>query len=331
MIRPTPACGLLVFVGILGSALAGVDTQSGPIFSDQDRDGLDDGFEQSLLLRFVPTFHISANDCAGLPAEFAPDSVRPVPLAVNGTVYGQVFRNGEHVEIHYYHLWNKDCGNRGHALDAEHVAGLLSAADETAPPAHWKALYWFAAAHQTTLCELSSASSASALNAEETGPQVWVSEGKHASFLTSELCGHGCGADSCAITKPLRPSDIVNIGEPGRPMNGAIWVNSSAWPMVSKMNADFDAAKLSALDSAGSELVLFRPSPSAQNVVSAGLATAAGIEMGNRQTAAALDTAGDHTDNALDSAFRSTATSLAASRRSVVNFLSGGRRKRSTK
>ena len=112
--------------------------------ADQDHDGLSDEFEQSLLAKFVPVFHVSADDCAGLPAEFTPDSVRPVTAAVNGTIYGQVFRSGPYIEIHYYNLWARDCGSLGHALDAEHVSGLLSASDNP------RALYWFAAAHQAT-------------------------------------------------------------------------------------------------------------------------------------------------------------------------------------
>ncbi len=285
---------------------------------DQDHDGLSDTFEQTLLQQFAPVFHVSASDCAGLPAEFTPGSTQPVALAANGTIYGQVFRSGPYIEVHYYHLWATDCGSLGHPLDAEHVSALLSAGDTP------RALYWFAAAHQATLCELNSASSAAALHAEEHGPEVWVSEGKHASFLTSELCGQGCGADSCRLTKLLEPPRIVNIGEPGAPMNGATWVNSPAWPMASKMTSDFDPAKLSAVDAAGGEIVLFRPSPSTQAVVSA-------MGAGPRYTAGALDTAGNHTDSALDTAVRHTEKSLAASRRSVLNFLSGGKKKTSAK
>jgi hypothetical protein len=295
--------------------------------ADQDHDGLGDDFEQALLLKFAPAFHISANDCAVQPAEFTPDSLQPVAVAANGTIYGQVFRNGRYVEIHYYHLWREDCGRLGHPLDAEHVSGLVSAEDGQAPE-RWKAIYWFAAAHQATLCELSSGTSAAILHAEDHGADVWVSGGKHASFLTPDLCGKGCGADACSLTRLVHPARIVNIGEPGAPMNGALWVNSPAWPMAAKMNADFDGAKLATLQAAGPGLVLFRAPASAQSVLSAGNATASNIALGNRHTAAALDTAGNHTDNALATAVESTETSLAAARRSVANFLKGGWKKR---
>ena len=162
------------------------------------------------------------------------------------------------------------------------------------------------------------------MHAVEHGPDVWISEGKHASFLTSNLCGRGCGADACKLTKRLEPARLINIGEPGAPMNGAIWVNSQAWPMASKMTTDFDAARLDALNASGGKLILFRPSPSTQAVI-------LGFGAGPRYTAGALDTAGNHTDSALDTAERQTLKSLAASRRSVVNFLSGGKKKSASK
>ncbi|HVV45942.1 MAG TPA: hypothetical protein VHC72_12085 [Bryobacteraceae bacterium] len=306
MIRTTLAVlVLLSCAGFAGSA-------------DLDHDGLGDDFEQALLHQFAPVFHISADDCAGMPAEFVPDSTQPVAAAANGTIYGQVFRSGPYIEIHYYHLWAKDCGSLGHGLDAEHVSALLSAQDTS------RALYWFAAAHQATVCELNSGSSAAALHAEEHGPDVWVSEGKHASFLTSNLCGKGCGADSCKLTRQLQPTRIVNIGEPGAPMNGAVWVNSPAWPMAAKMTTDFDSARLEALNASGGELVLFQPSPPTQAVIS-------GLGAGPRYTAGALGTAGAHTDSALDTAERHTRKSLDASRRSVINFLSGGKKKSTSK
>jgi hypothetical protein len=90
---------------------------------DQDADGLPDQFEQQLLERFAPTFFISASDCDAMPAEFAPNSPEPRLVARNGTIYGQVFpRQGlampdRFIEIHYFHLWTRDCGRAGHPLD----------------------------------------------------------------------------------------------------------------------------------------------------------------------------------------------------------------------
>lgn len=59
--------------------------------ADADRDGLSDQFEQALLQKFAPRFHISATDCDIAPAEFHPDLPQPRVKARNGTIYGQVF------------------------------------------------------------------------------------------------------------------------------------------------------------------------------------------------------------------------------------------------
>jgi len=107
--------------------------------ADLDRDGIDDDVEQALLVQFAPTFMISGDECDTLPAEFAPGSVVPCVVSKNGAIYGQVFPNGRFTEIHYYHLWSRDCGRFSHKFDVEHVSFLL-AEDH-------KALYWYAAAH----------------------------------------------------------------------------------------------------------------------------------------------------------------------------------------
>src|SRR5262245_45088094 len=110
---------------------------------DQDRDGLDDQFEQQLLAQFLPTFMIAADDCDGLPAEFVAGSSKPTVLAKNATVYGQVSRHSADVgatflELHYYHLWSRDCGRVGHKLDPEHVSVLVAADNLSRPASAWK-------------------------------------------------------------------------------------------------------------------------------------------------------------------------------------------------
>ena len=94
---------------------------------DLDRDGLGDSFEQALLARFIPTFYVSAGECDGLPAAFSPGTVHPTVAARNGTIHGRAFpaANGR-VELQYFHLWARDCGRGGHALDAEHVSALIA-------------------------------------------------------------------------------------------------------------------------------------------------------------------------------------------------------------
>ena len=177
---------------------------------DSDRDSLSDDFEQALLVQFAPAFQISAGDCAEAPAEFLPGSRKPQVVARNGTIYGQVSKaTAGFLEIHYYHLWSRDCGRLGHALDAEHVSALIRASD-------YKAVYWFAAAHQETVCDASSAAPAATLDAEDHGPTVWISRGKHASFLSLESCSRGCGGDR-ARRWPLSLAESSSILESGAP------------------------------------------------------------------------------------------------------------------
>ena len=210
---------------------------------DSDRDGLPDGFEQALLVKFLPAFHFPGGDCDVAPAEFVEGSPAPIAKTRNGTIYGQVFPvrhdSSTLIEVHYYHLWTRDCGRPGHPLDAESVSGLLKSETSELKPDSWKALYWYAAAHEDTLCDSSNGGTAARLHAVDRGPQVWISRDKHASFLGKELCTGGCGDDRCESTEPARVPAIVNLGEPGAPMNGAEWISFAGWPLASKMQRDF--------------------------------------------------------------------------------------------
>ena len=117
------------------------------------------------------------------------------------------------VELHYYHLWRRDCGEHGHPLDAEHVAVLVQASRGRSGRAAWRALYWYAAAHEQTVCDVSQIARASTLHAEDKGAKVWVSPGKHASYLDERLCNRGCGADRCEAMVPLA---VQTRNQPGR-------------------------------------------------------------------------------------------------------------------
>ena len=203
---------------------------------DLDRDGLNDSFEQALLERFIPAFYVSAGECDGLPASFAAGTQHPVVVSRNGTIHGRVFPASEGaVELQYFHLWARDCGRSGHALDAEHVSALVEPqADGT-----WAARLWYAAAHEDTLCDQSSGARATTLNAVSSGPPVYISRGKHASYLARGQCARGCGADACPVGQRLKVSAVLNMGEPGAPLNGATWMASSRWPLGLKLQSDF--------------------------------------------------------------------------------------------
>lgn len=205
---------------------------------DTDHDGLSDQQEQALLEQFRPAFMISATDCAVRPSSFEPGQVTPTPVAADGTIYGQVFpiHNSNYLEIHYYTLWRRDCGRRPHPLDVEHVSAIVTNPAGSNP----QALYWYAGAHEKTACDISSGARATAIAAEQHGPVVWSSAGKHALYLRRGMCHHGCGADSCDDDVELaRNGPVINIGEMGAPANGAVWAASQQWFAADKMDSDF--------------------------------------------------------------------------------------------
>lgn len=290
-----------------------------PAPADSDHDGLSDALENALLREFAPEFLASAKDCSVRPARFEPSQSTPKIQAEDGTIYGQAFQpagESDRVELHFYHLWRKDCGDMGHSLDAEHVSALLGRDQE----GKWKALYWYAAAHEDTICDASQIARASALGAELHGPRIWISSGKHGSFLNDLLCTRGCGSDDCRNLVPLSVPSIVNLGEPSAPADGTTWTDSPLWPLDVKMRrSDFPQARLTRVDRLSATTILWanpekRPY---QVAIHGGNGTAAGVAAGARATDAALTA----TDSALDLANTKTGNALANASNSTGNSL----------
>jgi hypothetical protein len=313
---------------------------------DSDHDGLSDALEQQLLDQFAPKFMVAERDCSIRPAEFKPDVLKPEVQADNGTIYGQVFparSSADHstiAEIHYYHLWRKDCGSHGHPLDTEHVAVLVHTSDTPLTTATWKAVYWYAAAHENTVCDVSQIARAATLHAEDHGATVWVSSGKHASFLNEALIQGGCGADRRENMVQLRTATVTNLGEPGYPMNGSIFVSSREWPLMAKMSmSDFPGAPLArASQLPDSDIAWFNPGRhpaqgviatsfiTEQRIAGSGRDTAAAIGLAGNSTGEALSTASDSTLGAISAAGDSTGSALTKSYRSVWHSLGASAR-----
>jgi hypothetical protein len=324
---------------------------------DSDHDGISDDLEQALLVQFAPKFLVGSHDCSNIPAEFQPGNSTPLVKTENGTIYGQVFPATDPIdgapaaEIHYYHLWRIDCGPHGHLLDTEHVSVLIRAdpvrasksepasgpvpADSTAPSsspdlasATWKALYWYAAAHENTVCDVSQIARASTLHAENTGPSVWISPGKHASYLNQALCERGCGADRCENMTVLAPAKLINLGEATHPMNGSVFIASSAWPLNAKMSeTNFPAPVLARLNELpGSDIAWFNAGRHPKQGIIAISSTTGRDALGGLDTAAdatdsSLSIAHDSTGNALQKSYRHTTHALSASARHVGKAL----------
>lgn len=298
--------------------------------TDSDHDGLSDALEQELLTQFVPRFMIGEHDCSIRPAEFKANSLAPEVQADNGVIYGQAFpakTTNDHsliVELHYYHLWRKDCGRHGHSLDTEHVAVLIRDSDTHVGSAKWKALYWYAAAHENTVCDVSQITRASTLDAEDHGATVWISPGKHASYLNGTLCQRGCGADHCERMTELVPAKLINLGEPEFPMNHSIFISSKAWPLEYKMsNSNFPAAQIDRLNQLPmTDIAWFNPGRHpVQGIIARSSGTEQALATSGGNTTAAISGAGSSTDNALSGAGESTGAALSKSRSNTSNAL----------
>jgi hypothetical protein len=325
---------LLLVMVPLGGQIPKNDQQSpadsGHDATDSDHDGLSDALEQQLLDQFAPKFMVGEHDCSISPAEFSPGVLTPKIRSDNGTIYGQVFPAKDSTdrsttaEIHYYHLWRRDCGSHGHPLDTEHVAVLVRASDRDLATATWKAVYWYAAAHEDTVCDVSQIARAATLHAENHGATVWISPGKHASYLNEALCQGGCGADRCENMLPLRTTALINLGEQGHPMNGSIFISSREWPLMAKMStSNFPGAPIARLNQlSDTDIAWFNPgSHPAQGVIATSLSTEQAIVGSGRNTTAAIALAGNSTGDALSTATGSTGDAISAAGNSTGSAL----------
>jgi hypothetical protein len=290
--------------------------------ADVDGDGLDDALEDALLARFAPTFHVSPSDCDTAPAEFRPGMTDPTVLEKNGTIYGQVIPVGSAVEVHYFHLWRKDCGRMSHPLDPEAVAALVT---RTAT-SEWEAQYWFAFAHENTICDRSHGAKATTLDATGSGAEVWISKDKHASFLSRDFCNKGCGHDVCEGLEPMPTPKIVNIGEPNAPRNGAVWATSQKWPLARKMAPVFTDAVLARMQHKAVALIPAKSNVrGVQSTVKIAANTYDAIELANEKTEEAVSTGtgatGDAIDLGLKSVGRSIVTAASSAKKAVKRLL----------
>jgi hypothetical protein len=296
--------------------------ESGSI--DSDHDGLGDAQETALLARYSPTFMISQDDCSVRPAQFIPNKKSPTVIEDDGTIYGQAFprkNHGGEVELHYYHLWRKDCGEMGHRLDAEHISALVKLGMEADDS---RALYWYAAAHEDTICDASQITRAKTIQAENHGAILWISEGKHASFLSEAVCTHGCGGDRCEHMVPLKTKQIINLGEMGAAMNGIVWLASSEWPLSDKLQrTDFTETRVARVQRLpGTAVAWANPSKRpAQAAILGANAGIGGAAIGARSTDTALVIADTNTTSALDQSTAKTGHGLKKSSRNVWKAL----------
>jgi hypothetical protein len=97
---------------------------------------------------------------------------------------------------------------------------------------------------------------------------------------------------------------LVNIGEPGVPLNGAIWTASSKWGLQGKMTTEFTPEVLARLSSAPPREVVF---------IHPGLIPAKAVILGGNHTLGAVGTGGKHTGSAVGTGSRHTKGALGTS------------------
>ena len=307
----------LILLCVLVMTAPGIAQTEKPI--DSDLDGISDDVEQSLLEQFRPRLMVSRSDCAGLPARFASGVANPKLVAADGTIYGQVSPakaiSPSAVELHYYTIWSRDCGRMSHPFDVEHLAALISL-EGSAP----KALYWYAGAHEKTVCDISSGARASAVDSISKGPQVWSSSGKHAFYFRQSMCNTGCGADRCDDNVELSKKEpVINLGEVKTPANDSLFAASPTWPLAEKMTSDFSAEVIARIDAAPDEIATLRGSRTMRGTIQGSDTVVDTAAVGARHTGAALDTAHDQTSNSLGKATRATGRSLKRAWNAVFN------------
>lgn len=269
---------------------------------DLDKDGLDDQTEAALLQSHLPRFYLSAVECDTAPSEFTAQNGTPKATARNGTIYAQAFPATHlgpgYIELHYYHLWAKDCGRGGHPLDVEHASILL----QNGIPA-----YHYTAAHEDTVCDVSMARKV----LPGTRAAVYISAGKHASFLSPESCNsNGCGADRCPNPAAMTVLHVRNLGEPNALLPGMEWAASSNWPLAGKMVSDFTPVLLAQLDR--------DPGPVRTRPARRGAQTTVAV---SSKPVDAVQTGARHTDSALHTGATQTRSFLGRAARGVGRFL----------
>ena len=327
MYRPTLIVGILL--SLCGIMFAQTLTTASARPADLDRDGIDDALEQALLEKFLPQFFLSSGECDVAPSTFQPRASDPVPGPQDGTIYGQAFPKARsahgrlEVELHFYHLWQHDCGRMSHRLDAEHVSAVVAADSRNAPASEWKALYWYSSAHQATVCDKSYAATAALVHAVNHGPAISISAGKHASYLDPTLCRQGCGGDRCETPIALVVPRIVNLGEPGVPLNGSNWTASNQWLLKQKMSSDFPEALLADLQANGADrLIAVQPAIRGVHTTFMTAGTTAGaVAAAGENTGHAVDTADQQTGDALETSTRAVRNALYKAASSTGQFL----------
>ena len=122
----------------------------------------------------------------------------------------------------------------------------------------------------------------------------------------------------------MQTSKIINLGEPGHPMNGSEFVASNAWPLEQKMShTDFPPAPIARLNALpDGDIAWFNAGRHpAQGVIAISYTTGEAIAGSGEDTDAALSLARGKTGNALEKSYSHTKHALGTTLRHVGKAL----------
>jgi hypothetical protein len=266
---------------------------------DDDRDGLDDGLEQSLAARFFPVIHydnglncLSPHPQAGPPygAELKPVAfAASYPTAYWSTGGGDAFwANADYIAIRYILLYDEDCGlnGSGHPGDNESFVVFIK---YNYSVNDWAFSSIIVDTHRGTgVCEHTVA--ASEVDAYS-HPEIWIGTRKHSNYTdrnrTDSCVGDDFASDPGQVTEyrlagseTLTSHFLFNIGEAGRPLVTDLGTVQSRWSGKNPWVDQFYSAGYIGSDTAlgGYDLSLSPPpAPAAGWFLDGGVCAGAGL------------------------------------------------------
>jgi hypothetical protein len=139
----------------------------------------------------------------------------------------------------------------------------------------------------------------------------------------------------CVDMVALPPGKVINLGEPGHPMNGSVFIASSEWPLMDKMsNTNFPPDLIARLNQLPeTDIAWFNAGKHPiQGIIANSSSTQQALAGSARNTTSALFTVATSTDtaisvtqdstgNALQKTARSTGHGLGATARHVAKAL----------
>ena len=245
---------------------------------------------------------VGVQDCSGIPTEFRPGVKKPEPETDDGTIYGQVFPSKAAggalptAEIHYYHLWRRDCG----AMVMRWIPSMCrcSCARPAAIsiPQHGRRCTGILQPTKTLFAMKSQIARASTPHAVNHGARIWIIPGKEASSGTGSLGLAGCGETNVQHAC-LEPGKLINLERlAGR--EGDFHRLECLAASAQNCNTNFPAGPVARLNQLpDSDIAWFNAGRHpAQGVIAVSSSTQQALARSGQNTTSAISVAGDSTN-----------------------------------